>query len=671
MAVVQAPVSGAHPAFEGAQRPQVKPTVSITTLQALQGVRFGATSTAGPESWQDGATVVDNKTRVKVWAPSSNQVDLLVIRPPKTQTSGSVEPFDQRIEKSIQMTPDQKGSFSLETQDLPPGTRYMFRLHKKDGSVSKPLPDPYSRFQPEDIHGPSEVVQLKPSAPFAPTAPFDKRKAIVLHLHVGTFSPEGTFEGLAKKLDYIKEMGYTHVKIMPVDEFAGKWNWGYDGVLKHAVENAYGKPNDFLRFSEECHKRGLGLIVDVQYNHIGPEGNYFREFDPNYIDPTPPTREWGDLFNWENPKALNYVLKSLEMLVQDYQVDGFRFDMSSRIPDHILRTINNRLQQINPNVMLIAEDDRTSNHVTLPTSAGGLGFWAKHNFAWHHRVKGAVTGHSHMDAPKDPQSLSWILEEEHPGPGNPANSSHDYSHFFESHDEIGNHDGQRTSTKIARNRFIVGSLLKYAVPGVVWNFQGEESYAQTPFYYFVNHSDPQVIAGTRHGRRFSPQPDCMRPENFTESKIQWDKLDKGMIQMNKVLNQLRHKVPALWQGDQAQMQIDRQYLNSGILVIRRAGKENPESKVTIVVNLSDYHYKNNYGVRFSEITPHSDGGTVNRRWFAGQNPKDWEGDWQEIFNSEAIDFGGNGWTNSGKTYSNKGDINLPAWSVAIFEKKTP
>lgn len=639
---------------------------TLVSLPTISPVRFAGHAI---DNWAYGAEVVGNpgNTRFKVWAPVAKAVELLIIKP--QDSTAKPQALEKRITESIPMSADGRGNYFLEKPNLPAGTLYMYRLKRENDSLSKPLPDLYSRFQPEDVHGPSEVIRLAPSTVTEPVV-LDKRKASIYHLHVGTQTTEGTLDSLVGNLSYIKDMGYTHVKMMPLDEFAGKWNWGYDGVFKHAIENAYGRPKNMQRLVEEAKKLDLGVIIDVVFNHIGPEGNYFREYDPNYIEPNPPSREWGDQFNWNNPNAVDYVLKSLEMYVKEYKVSGFRFDMSSRIPDHVLKTITKRLAELNPNLMLIAEDDRTSNHVVMPPKDGGLGFWAKHNFDWHHRAKGVTTGKGHMGSPTDAWNLSWILEEGFPGPGNRMNSLHDSVNFYESHDEIGNHDGQRTSTKIPRNRFVVGSMLKYMVPGVAWTFQGEESYSQSPFYYFVNHTDPTIIQGTRNGRKYSPQPDCMRPENFTDSKIKWDKVDKGFIAMNKAMNQLRKTVPALWQGDQKEMQIDRDYLNSNVLVIRRSGRENPEDKVVIVVNMSDYHYKQNYNIRLSEIDEkkNADGGVMRRR-FDGQNPKDWQGNWEEIFSSEDIAYGGNGWTNARKTFQNQGDLSLPGWSITILRKK--
>ncbi len=659
---------------------------SALPVPSQEAPRFGAGQTGGvksllapvlqmvfgPEdarnSWNYGPQVVGNKTRFRAWAPVATKVELLRFSPEKTDAAGNAKPLDQRLESITEMEPDGQGNFYAQFDKNLTGSLYMYRLTRKDFSQSRWLPDMFSRFQPEDVHGPSEVIKITPNKPSRfDLTPFDKRKASVYHLHIGTFTPEGTFESTIQKLDYLKEKGYTHVKLMPVDEFSGKWNWGYDGVYKQAVENAYGTPAQFKKLVDECKKRDLRVIADVVYNHMGPEGNYLKEYDPGLLHSGGP---WGDTFNWDHPVAMNYVLRSLEILAQDYGVNGFRFDMASRIPDQAIRTITSHLKKLNPALMLIAEDERTSNHVTMPVEHGGLGLWGKHNFAWHHRIKGLATGHSHMDSPFDLKSVSWILEEGFPGPANQANSLHDLVNFFESHDEIGNHDGQRTSTKISRDKFLMASAIKYAVPGIVWNFQGEESYAQTPFYFFVNHSDKAVIDGTREGRKYSPQPDCMAPSNFTQSKLQWEKLDAGAMKATAALNKLRQTIPALWQGDHQEMQIDRRYLSSGVLVIRRSGKENPEDKAVIVLNTSDYHYKDNYQIQFSQIQPEAAlDGTVTRRAFNGQNPKDWQGEWEEVYNQQAAEFGGNGWTNAGKRIQDQTALTLPGNSLMIFRKK--
>ncbi|MBY0402883.1 MAG: hypothetical protein K2X66_03235, partial [Cyanobacteria bacterium] len=200
---------------------------------------FGAA--ASPPEWNYGAQVVGSKTRFKLWAPSAKDVDLVILKPsPQNASKSSLslqEALNQRILESIPLPKDEKGNFFLEKNDVGAGTLYMYRLHRHDGTTSQLLPDLRTRFQPEDVHGPSEVIKLAPMKSYPPEMiTLDKRKASVYHIHTGTFTEEGNFEGIIRKIGYIKDMGYTHVKLMPVDEFPGSHNWGYDGVHKFAIE---------------------------------------------------------------------------------------------------------------------------------------------------------------------------------------------------------------------------------------------------------------------------------------------------------------------------------------------------------------------------------------------------------------------------------------------------
>ncbi len=603
-------------------------------------VLFGNTH---PKHWQYGAHVVNNKVRFKVWAPRAEKAELLLMDPLKAIDV----PLQQRIREAIPMTPDRSGrSFYLEKADLPMDQKnlYMFRIYYSDGSISKPLPDPRSRYQPEDVHGPSQIV---PQDNYQWQAqgwkiPQDKRQLSIYKLHIGTFTPEGTLNSAIKKLDYLKETGYNAIEVLPVKEFAGNRNWGYDMVDYFAIENAYGKPEDFKRFVDEAHKRGIAVLLDVVYNHVGPEGNYFREFDRQFLDPV--SGEWGDRFNWHNPQAEKFVLDNLEMWVKEYRVDGFRFDMSSRIPDEMLKKMVHHIQNINPDVILTAEDDRASNHVTMPQKNGGIGMWAKWNFDVHHRTKSAITGQSHMGAPTDITSLSWIIEEGFPGPHNKMNSLHDSINYFESHDEVGNHDGFRTNLKIPRNRFMLGSIMKYVIPGIPMTFMGEEYAEKSPFYFFANYTDPVCIQGTREGRKNNPQPDCFNVNNFLQSRLSWQK-DPGVYRLNQDMLRLKKEIPALWEGDQREMAVDRSYLGSNVLVLHRRGREHPDDEVLIVANMSGYDYQNNYKIRF---------------------PK---GLWEEVLNTDNARYGGGNLINAGKPFWGEQEVSLPGWSLSIYRKK--
>lgn len=635
--------------------------VRQTFASAFSGLRFGSMESLASaqeprigtarSEWRYGASLTLDGAQLKLWAPNAGRVELVLLDPPRGGAGQPENPssLEQRIRRRIEMTADGRGSFHAEQPDLKPGELYMYRLYDREGRVGPLLPDPRSRFQPEDVHGPSALVDLDRFQWTDQnwTSPQDKRQLRPTRVHIGTFTDKGTFEAAIKKLDYIKQTGYNAIEIMPVKEFPGRWNWGYDMVGFFATENSYGKPEQFQRLVDEAHKRGLAVVLDVVYNHVGPEGNYFEHFDKNFMGSP---GQWGKQFNWQNPQALNFVLDNVESWVRDFHIDGFRFDMSSRMPDTALRAINEHLTRMQvsrgqPLVYTSAEDDRTSNHVTLP-APNGLGFWAKWNFDYHHRTKSVTTGIPHMNASTHPRDLSWLLEEGFPGPNNPMNSLHDSVNFYESHDEIGNHHAQRTNVITTRQRFIVGSLLKYLVPGVPLNFMGEEYGERNPFYFFVNYSDPDCIRGVRDGRRTAPQPDPMRADNFQESKLSWRR-DEGLYRLNQAMLQLRTTLPALWQGDQREMQVDRSYLDSGVLVIRRRGRENPGDMVQTVINFSNHDYRNNYTMRFPS------------------------GEWQEVLNTDDRAFGGSGLTNAGRRVQGEQGINLPAWGISVFHKKAP
>ena len=526
----------------------------------------------------------------------------------------------------------------------------MYRLSYPDGSKSPLLPDPHSRFQPEDVHGPSQVMDNEAYQWQSAYKPLpDKRRLNVQKIHIGTFTRQGTFESALKKLDELRKngKGYNAVDIMPIKEFPGKRNWGYDMVDFFAVENSYGKPDDFKRFVDECHKRGIAVLLDVVYNHVGPEGNYFKFFDQGFMSNTP--TPWGEGFNWENPQAVNFVKDNLSMWLKEFNVDGFRFDMTNHIPDQGSRQITSYLAQHHPQAILIAEDGRSDNYVTLPVVKGGLGFWAKWNFVYHHYVKSASTGQSHMNAPTDFGSMANMLVHGFEPDKPQMNSLCDAVNFYESHDEIGNHDGRRTNVKLAdwdpaegTRKFKLFSILKFLSPGIPMTFMGEQYGEQNPFYFFANYGDKAVINGMREGRKSSPQPDALKYSTFKASKLSWKK-DTGLDNLNRDMAVLRENTPALWQGDRKEMGIHTQYLMSNVLMIHRWGKENPENQVLMVANMSGMNYQGNYHINL----PGSG--------------------WKEVLNSDALRYGGNGTYNPG-IYSGNPGLSLAPWSVAIFKR---
>ena len=615
-------------------------------------LHFGLRPTApgdSPEQWPYGAHVAGNKARFKLWAPAvqGGKVELLLIDAEKKDL-----PPHQRVLESIEMKADgEHGIWFYTEKRLPPHHKpllYMYRLRYPDGGVSKPLPDPRSRYQPEDIHGPSEVVPDNPF-PWAANTPervTDKRQMVTYKLHIGTFTKEGSLQAAIQKLPYLKALGFTNVELMPIQEFPGKRNWGYDMAGFFAVENAYGRPEDLKRFIDEAHKEGLNVNLDVVYNHIGPEGNYLGLFDRGFTDNSP-GRRWGSGFNWANPFARQFVKDNLTMWMNEFNVDGFRFDFTQDIPDEVSRDLTEHIHKQKPGLYITAEDGRCENHITNSREAGGLGYPTKWNFEFHHRLMAVIAPDiSEQRSLKDRlQMLLWLMEEGHPGPGNRANSLHNLVNFIQSHDEVGNHDGERLPRKVnSRSEALLASLLKYTHPSVPMNLMGEEYAETSPFYYPVDHSDPEIIRKTREGRSAANQPDCMDPNTFLQSKLSWEK-DEGYLRATQDMLRLRREIPALWQGDQHQMKIDHTYVDSGVGVMHRWGRENPEDEVLVIFNVSNDDYKKNYWMRFPV------------------------GKWQEVFNSDDSKYGGQGLTNASTLVQGNQNINLPGKSLLIFRKK--
>lgn len=607
-------------------------------MPSIPAVRFSGADRA---AWPYGASVKAGAARFRLWAPDAAKVELVRIRLRKNLK----ESLEERI---MDIRPMQKRDGDY-TASMPASDKllYMFRLTYPDGRKSRLLPDPRSRYQPEDVHGPSQVIP-KDNYRWRIEkfdAPTDRRKLNIYEMHVGTFSKQGTFESAIAKLDEIKNAGFNTVEVMPVKEFPGKRNWGYDMVGFFAVENAYGKPEDFKRFVDEAHKRGLAVVLDVVYNHIGPEGNYFRQFDRNLVsDHVTP---WGDQFNFGHPQIERFIKDNLSLWLREYRVDGFRFDMTNHVPDDVLRMMNRHVQNVAPDAILIAEDGRSENHITLPLAHGGLGYWGKWNFDYHHLAKSNALGTPHMDNATDTASFANVLGHGFKPHNPPMNNLFDAVDYLESHDEIGNHDGNRAIVKAGaggERRAKLHSILKLLVPGIPMTFMGEEYGERNPFYFFTDHSDPVLNRNMRKDRKDIPQPDCTRAKTFTASKLSWRK-EAGFAELYAAANRLRAETPALWQGGRQEMDIHRQYLASNVLAIHRRGRENPESEVFIVANLSDYDYPaGQYAVQFPP------------------------GRWEEVLNTDDRRFGGGGGTNAARPLRNKAGIALPGWQISIFRK---
>jgi maltooligosyltrehalose trehalohydrolase len=295
------------------------------------------------------------------------------------------------------MTLGRGGWWSIDLDDLKPGTDYTFRVDD-----SGPLPDPRSPWQPYGVHGPSRTVD---HAAFKWTDR-DWRgvhlpSAVLYELHIGTFSPEGTFDGAIKRLDHLVDLGVTAVEVMPIAEFSGDRNWGYDGVQLYAPHHAYGGPTGFKRFVDACHRRGLGVVLDVVYNHFGPEGNYVPRFGPYFTEfySTP----WGSAVNFDRRGSVEvrrFVIDNALLWLRDYHVDGLRLDAVHAIIDtsavHVLEQLTCEVEELSAEVgrplFLIAESDLNDPRVIRGREVGGHGIAAQWSDDLHHALHAVLTG---------------------------------------------------------------------------------------------------------------------------------------------------------------------------------------------------------------------------------------------------------------------------------------
>jgi maltooligosyltrehalose trehalohydrolase len=488
------------------------------------------------------------------------------------------------------LEPRPRGYWVLPEPALAPGTRYRLRL---DGGL--PLPDPRSGFQPEGIHGPSEWLD---HAAFAWTdddfVPRPLSHAVIYELHVGTFSAAGTFAAAIAHLDYLVDLGITHVELMPVVEFPGRRGWGYDGVDLFAPHHAYGTPDDLKRLVDACHARGLAAILDVVYNHLGPDGNYLGHFGPYFTDEyaTP----WGAAMNfdgWGSDEVRRFFCDNALHWLEHYRFDGLRLDAvhafhdRSAIPflEQLSREVHELEQKVGRTKTLIAESDLNDPRLIRSVEAAGLGLDAQWSDDFHHALHVLLTA-ERSGYYADFGDLSALVEALQRGfvyagryseyrrrsHGRPLGAVplNRLLGYLQNHDQVGNRAlGDRIGRSVTLPQLELAAALTLTSAFVPMIFQGEEWNATTPFCYFTNHTDPELGAAVRAGRRrefaafgWAPEdvPDPQAPETFARSKLRWEELagpDHARLHAwYRALIRLRAVEPSLTSGERPEVQIE-------------------------------------------------------------------------------------------------------------------
>lgn len=490
-------------------------------------------------SWTQGALPLDGeRCRFRVWAPDAEKVEVHQFAP----------------QNRYLLLDKQAYGYHTGTFDgIPVGSRYTYRLDGKNEH-----PDPASRSQPDGVHKPSCVIDRAFAWDDACWFGVPLSQYVIYELHVGTFTPEGTFDAVIPRLSALKELGITAIELMPVAQFPGDRNWGYDGVYMYAAQNTYGGPDGLKRLVNAAHKCGLGVVLDVVYNHLGPEGNYLSCFGPYFTDAykTP----WGLALNYDGPwsdEVRKYFIGNALGWFEDFHIDALRLDATHSIVDisalPFLRELSEETlhlsDQLNRRLYLIAENDRNDVAFVQPVDSGGLGLDAQWNDDFHHCVHTLLTGEKSgylKDFGKIRQ-LVRVLEEGYAYSGNYSNyrgrrhgnSSRAVpgSRFVvcsQNHDQIGNRMlGERLAQLVDFESLKLAAAATILSPYIPLLFMGEEYGETNPFLYFVSHGDEQLVEAVRKGRReefaefhaLGEAPDPQSEDTFARSRIQWEHRD--------------------------------------------------------------------------------------------------------------------------------------------------
>lgn len=545
-----------------------------------------------------GPTARKGRVSFNLWAPAAGSVELIL---------------DGRY---IAMAKAPDGWFSLTSSEATYGSRYQFEVDRRYR-----VPDPASHYQPEDVSGPSEIVDHRYNWKASGWRGRPWHEAVITELHVGSFSAEGTYRGAIAHLDHLVETGITAIELMPVADFAGARNWGYDGVLLFAPDGSYGRPEDLKALIDAAHECGLMVLLDVVYNHFGPEGNYLEQYAPQFFTPDGHT-PWGKAIDYRRPEVRAFAIQNALYWLSDYRFDGLRLDAVHAIrtrgePDILLtlaEAVGQLAQAEDRHIHLILENDDNSASLLAPGQNTGS-FRAQWNDDYHHAWHVLLTGEKagyYEDYQKPDSQLTRALMEGFVYQGE-ASRHRDgarrgqasgglpptaFINFLQNHDQIGNRPyGDRLSASASERAIEAALAVTLLAPFVPMLFMGEEWDARQPFPFFCDYTGDLADA-VRNGRRreFAAMfraakpgeepPDALAPDTFLMTKLDWAdrRGERGSKRLTLVKTLLdirrRHLFPLLARHEplRTKSHVNRHWRCEWLF---------GESRLTLQANLSD------------------------------------------------------------------------------------
>lgn len=596
-----------------------------------------------------GAEVSKGGVDFRIWAPDNKKANVVI------------ENANQEVQ-IFALKRDKRGYFSAFIPGIGRETLYRFQL----GNSDQKLPDPASRYQPVGVHGPSSVVDPKFSWTDDAWIGMSAENAIIYEMHIGTFTSKGTFSEAAKELPALADLGITVIELMPINEFPGQFGWGYDGVLLFAPYHIYGSPNSVKSFINQAHALGIGVILDVVYNHFGPEGNFSRNFTTKYTNPKK-TTDWGEAINFDEPSVCEFFLTNARYWIEEFHFDGLRVDATPwffcETPEHILATLTKEIRRARPKhkKIIIGENEQQKAKLLQPYSQGGYQFDALWNDDFHHsavvRLKGKREAYytDYLGSPQEfisaakygflYQGQFYDWQKQNRGTPDLTLPHSSMVVFLENHDQIANSgNGKRIHQLCDPGNYKALNCLVLLGPNIPMIFQGQEFASSAPFYYFADHSEDlnQLIhqgrkkelsqfprLATKEMRQILQKP--FDPMTFTQCKLDFTERERNAecYAFFKDLIHLRREDPVF--QAMLQVRVDGAVLGTDSFLLRYFGGELGDR--LLIFNFGPDYYFN----------PAPEPLLV-----AGENKE-----WKVLWSSESWTYGGEGTP----------PINIPYWKI--------